>query len=155
MKHSALTLILGDQLFPDWTRDSPLALSKGDEVVMIEDPVGLATRFRYHKLRLLHTFVAMREFRDQLEAKKIRVHYLDLESTLPVTLPLATRSTLPEKTTRKSTSTQSATSPDATDFFSRLKRTLDGRTELRVAEISDRSFRTAIEEFCEREKIEL
>ena len=135
MTHSAPTLILGDQLFPDWTNDSPLGLSKNDEVVMIEDAAGLAARFRYHKLRLLHTFVAMREFRDGLTAKKIRVHYLDLESTVPETPPAA-----------------SSGSPD---FFSRLKTTLHGRKELRVAEIADRSFRAALAGFCEREKIAL
>ena len=113
-----ITLILGDQLFSDWTRKSDLALNPGDEVLMIEHP-DLASRYRYHKLRIIHAIVAMREFRDHLERSGIRVQYLALE----------------QKPKRS--------------IFEHLKDSLAGGTGLRVAEISDRRFRAEIEKFCQ------
>lgn len=65
-----LTLILGDQLHQGWFSPSPLQLAAGDVVVMVED-LAVASAYRYHQLRLLHTFVAMRSFRDALlEARR-------------------------------------------------------------------------------------
>ena len=61
----ALTLILGDQLHREWLEVSPLQLRAGQPVLMIED-LAVASAYRYHRLRLLHTFVAMRSFRDDL-----------------------------------------------------------------------------------------
>ena len=119
------TLILGDQLFPTWIEKSPLTLDpKKDSVVMIEAK-SLASRYRYHKLRIVHTFVAMREFRDQLESKKIPVTYLELDQKKP------------------------------DDFFARLKTALGPCTQLRVAEVADRSFRSALQAFCAESKIQL
>ena len=69
----ALTLILGNQLFRQWLQDgSPLQLGATDTVVMVED-LGVASAYRYHQLRLLHTFVAMRSFRDLLQEQGLRV----------------------------------------------------------------------------------
>jgi deoxyribodipyrimidine photolyase-related protein len=68
----ALTLILGDQLHPDWLTPSPLQLAPGSRVLMIED-LAVASTWRYHRLRLLHTFVAMRSFRDALVARGVEV----------------------------------------------------------------------------------
>ncbi|NDF15109.1 deoxyribodipyrimidine photolyase [bacterium] len=135
----ALTLILGNQLFSDWTapsgaNPSPLQLRSGDPVLMVED-LGIASHFRYHKLRLLHTFVAMREFRDRLKKAKIGVKYFEIEDS------------------KKS------------GFFERIERELDddsdrgrgrdpgGRRILRVAEIPDLGFRKALEAFCKKQKI--
>jgi deoxyribodipyrimidine photolyase-related protein len=39
---------------------------------MIED-LAVASAYRYHRLRLLHTFVAMRSFRDALLERGIAV----------------------------------------------------------------------------------
>ncbi len=74
------TLILGNQLFPEWTTKAPLKLSSKDRVLMIEDP-GIAGRFRYHPSRIHHTFVAMREFRDHLLREKIKVSYFELKDS--------------------------------------------------------------------------
>ena len=60
-----LTLILGNQLHQEWLHSSFMGLDSSCQVLMVED-IGVASAFRYHKLRLLHTFVAMRSFRDQL-----------------------------------------------------------------------------------------
>jgi deoxyribodipyrimidine photolyase-related protein len=125
MVHSlkSKTLILGDQLFPSWLEKSPLTLNpKHDSVVMIEAK-SLASRYRYHPLRLIHTFVAMREFRDEVESKKIAVTYFELDDK----------------------------NPD--DFFGRLKAALGQCTHLRVSEVTDRSFRAEIEEFCTKNRI--
>jgi deoxyribodipyrimidine photolyase-related protein len=69
-----LTLILGDQLHRDWFTPSPLQLAPGSRVLMIED-LAVASAYRYHKLRLLHTFVAMRSFRDVLIERGLAVRY--------------------------------------------------------------------------------
>ena len=72
-----LTLILGDQLHRDWFSPSALNLGVGDRVVMVED-LGVASSYRYHKLRLLHTFVAMRHFRDALWERGVDLRYFEL-----------------------------------------------------------------------------
>ena len=81
MSPMATTLILGNQLFPEWTASGPLKLSLKDSVLMIED-AGIAGRFRYHPTRIHHTFVAMREFRDHLSKEKIKVSYFELEDSI-------------------------------------------------------------------------
>ncbi|MFN7896262.1 MAG: cryptochrome/photolyase family protein, partial [Cyanobacteriota bacterium] len=72
-----LTLILGDQLHRDWFSPSPLNIGAGERVVMIED-LGVASSYRYHKLRLLHTFVAMRHFRDSLLQRGVELRDFEL-----------------------------------------------------------------------------
>ena len=76
-----LTLILGDQLHRDWFSPSPIQLAAGNRVLMIED-LAVASAYRYHKLRLLHTFVAMRSFRDALVERGLTVHYFELADSL-------------------------------------------------------------------------
>jgi deoxyribodipyrimidine photolyase-related protein len=71
-----LTLILGDQLHRDWYTPSPLQLAPGRRVLMIED-LAVASAWRYHQLRLLHTFVAMRSFRDALIERGLAVRYFE------------------------------------------------------------------------------
>ena len=68
----ALTLILGNQLYRQWLWGPELQLGPNDTVLMVED-LGVASAYRYHKLRLLHTFVAMRAFRDALQGQGIEV----------------------------------------------------------------------------------
>ena len=104
-----LTLILGDQLHSDWSRPSPLQLAPGSRVLMIED-LAVATAYRYHQLRLLHTFVAMRSFRDALNERGLAVHYFELPASSGVS------------------------------FWERLAAELGADRELQVAEIADRSF---------------
>ena len=72
-----LTLILGDQLHRDWFSAPPLQLDSSSRVLMIED-LAVASAYRYHKLRLLHTFVAMRSFRDALRAQVVSLGLSDL-----------------------------------------------------------------------------
>ncbi len=123
----ALTLILGDQLHPDWTRPSPLQLAPGSRVLMVED-LAVASTWRYHRLRLLHTFMAMRSFRDALVKCGVAVRYWEL----------------PES--------------EGVSFWQRLGaelnggreprgRELEGR-ELQVAEVADRSFEARLQRFC-------
>ena len=115
----ALTLILGNQLYRQWLGGPDLQLGPGDTVVMVED-LGVASAYRYHKLRLLHTFVAMRSFRDALVEQGIRVRYFEL----------------PES--------------EGPTFFERLGLELSDQQspELRVAEIADPGFQHNLEAFC-------
>jgi deoxyribodipyrimidine photolyase-related protein len=123
-----LTLILGDQLHRDWFSPSALNLGVGERVVMIED-LGVASSYRYHKLRLLHTFVAMRHFRDALWERGVELRYFELPESV------------------------------AMPFWRRLDDELgeelgDGR-ELRVAEIADRGFEASLRHFCNERSVQL
>ncbi len=120
----ALTLILGDQLHSDWWSPSPLQLRPSDRVLMIED-LAVASSYRYHKLRLLHTFVAMRSFRDALLAHGLVVDYFELSASAGVS------------------------------FWQRLAAALTGHQELQVAEIADRSFEARLEQFCQERALPL
>ncbi len=115
----ALTLILGNQLYRQWQTGPGLQLAPQDTVVMVED-LGVASAYQYHKLRLLHTFVAMRSFRDSLVEQGIRVRYFELPKSEGLT------------------------------FFERLGLELrvQQSPELRVAEIADRGFQHNLEAFC-------
>jgi deoxyribodipyrimidine photolyase-related protein len=131
-----LTLILGDQLHRDWFSPSILNLGASQRVVMVED-LGVASSYRYHKLRLLHTFVAMRHFRDALVQRGVEVRYFELP--------------------------ESAAMP----FWQRLGQALDheladelgdglgDQRELRVAEIADRSFEARLRRFCAERSVQL
>jgi deoxyribodipyrimidine photolyase-related protein len=123
-----LTLILGDQLHRDWFSPSPLQLAAGSKVVMIEDH-GVASSYRYHRLRLLHTFVAMRSFADALRARSIEVNYHELPASL--TMP----------------------------FWRRLEAELQAmpaaERRLQVAAIADRSFAQALQKFCKERSLPL
>lgn len=126
-----LTLILGDQLHRDWFSPSPLQLAPGSRALMIED-LGVATAYRYHQLRLLHTFVAMRSCRDALMARDITVRYWELPASRGVS------------------------------FWQRLASELElcerpegEPTRLQVAEIADRGFAQALRRFCLERGVEL
>ncbi len=130
----ALTLILGDQLHPHWWRPSPLQLAPGSRVLMIED-LAVASAWRYHRLRLLHTFVAMRSFRDALIVHGVAVRYFELPASLGV------------------------------PFWQRLAAELEGvpepegrepqERELCVAEVADRSFDARLRRFCAEHGVRL
>ena len=112
-----LTLILGDQLHQGWLSPSPLQLAAGDVVVMVED-LAVASAYRYHQLRLLHTFVAMRSFRDALVERGVAVRYFELPASVDCS------------------------------FWQRLAAELVGQAALRVAEIADRRFEARLQQFC-------
>jgi|UniRef100_UPI00404A1863 deoxyribodipyrimidine photolyase-related protein len=122
----ALTLILGNQLYRQWIGGPELQLGPHDTVVMVED-LGVASTYRYHKLRLLHTFVAMRSFRDALVERGIRVRYFEL----------------PES--------------EELSFFERLGSELGVQqsSELRVAEIADPGFQHKLEAYCHSSGVQL
>jgi deoxyribodipyrimidine photolyase-related protein len=119
-----LTLILGDQLHQEWCIPSPLQLAPGSRVLMIED-LAVASAYRYHQLRLLHTFVAMRSFRDALNARGLAVRYFELPASAGVS------------------------------FWERLAAELAGNRELQVAEIADRSFEARLQRFCREQAVHL
>lgn len=50
---------------------------------MVEDQ-GIASHYRYHKLRILHQFVAMRDFKDELLEEGVDVNYFEFEKSLSV-----------------------------------------------------------------------
>ena len=124
----ALTMILGDQLHRHWLAPSPLQLGPHSRVLMIEDH-GVAKHYRYHQLRLLHTFVAMRSFRDALIAQAIPVRYHDLPASI------------------------------GTPFWSRLLLELNALPEadrlLQVAEIADSGFEAALKQVCQQHAVPL
>ena len=113
-----LTLILGNQLFSEFYG--------GGQCLMIED-VGIATTYRYHKSRILHQFVSMREFRDEISAAGIPVDYFKFEESIKVA------------------------------FYDRIARTLKkhGLTSLQTAEIADVAFKNNLKAWAEKNKIKL
>ena len=119
-----LTLILGDQLHREWFAPSPLQLAAGSRVLMIED-LAVASTYRYHQLRLLHTFVAMRSFRDALVERGLAVRYFELPASAGVS------------------------------FWERLAAELGEGRELQVAEIADRSFEQRLHRFCREHLVRL
>jgi deoxyribodipyrimidine photolyase-related protein len=72
MPHS-ITLILGDQLY----RNHPAFLLETDYVML--ESKDFNTEYNYHKLRLLHCFVAMREYADYLRTLDKNVTYWGIE----------------------------------------------------------------------------
>jgi deoxyribodipyrimidine photolyase-related protein len=120
------TLILGDQLHPGWLRPSPLQRAPGSRVLMIED-LGVATTWRYHRLRLLHTFVAMRSFRDALIERGLDVRYFELPASKGVAFWQRLGSEL-----------EATPAPEEGG---------EGR-QLQVAEVADRSFEARLQRFC-------
>ncbi|MDM7937540.1 MAG: cryptochrome/photolyase family protein [Cyanobium sp. CZS 48M] len=119
-----LTLILGDQLHREWFAPSPLQLAAGSRMLMIED-LAVASTYRYHQLRLLHTFVAMRSFRDALVERGLAVRYFELPASAGVS------------------------------FWERLAAELGEDQELQVAEIADRSFEQSLHRFCREHLVRL
>ena len=130
----ALTLILGNQLYRQWLWGPELQLGPNDTVLMVED-LGVASAYRYHKLRLLHTFVAMRTFRDALLGQRIQVRYFELPDSENQTFLERLAS---ELRVQHSTDTAANSTP-----------------ALRVAEIADPSFQQNLEEFCSASGVQL
>jgi deoxyribodipyrimidine photolyase-related protein len=118
------TLILGNQLFQEWITDSRMKPGKKDKVLMIED-CGVASMHRYHRLRLLHTFVSMREFRDELVQNGIEVDYFEIADSVK------------------------------TAFYPRILKQVGKGGRIRTAEIVDRSFRKEMQDFCTKHGITL
>ena len=126
-----LTLILGDQLHRQWfdpAGASPLHRPPGSRVLMIEDR-GIATSYRYHRLRLLHTFVAMRSFADALREHGVAVRYHALSTAVTI------------------------------DFWERLQQELEelapAERTLEMAEIADPGFEQALRQFCDQRGVPL
>lgn len=69
----AFTLVLGNQLFHDYYDQGPF--------LMVEDK-EIATTYRYHKLRVLHQFVCMRDFRDHLIDEGAEVLYFEYPESI-------------------------------------------------------------------------
>ncbi|NBQ21679.1 MAG: deoxyribodipyrimidine photolyase, partial [Synechococcaceae bacterium WB6_3B_236] len=130
----ALTLILGNQLYRQWLWGPELQLSPHDTVLMVED-LGVASAYRYHKLRLLHTFVAMRAFRDALQGQGIEVRYFELADSEKQTFLERLASEL------------------------RLQHCFDTEANsnpaLRVAEVADPGFQQNLEAFCRTTGVQL
>jgi deoxyribodipyrimidine photolyase-related protein len=77
-----LVLVLGDQLSHDSAAFSGFDAAQ-DAVLMIEAP-GEASQVWSHQARIALFLAAMRHFRDELRARGITVHYIDLgASALP------------------------------------------------------------------------
>lgn len=126
-----LTLILGDQLHRQWldpVGGTPLHRPAGSRVLMIED-LGIATSYRYHRLRLLHTFVAMRCFADALREHGLDLRYHELPASASIS------------------------------FWERLTLELEAlapaERRLEVAEIADPGFEQALRQFCEQHGVPL
>lgn len=73
MRANSLKLIFGNQLFSGYYSDGPC--------LMIEDR-SIAQSYRYHQTRILHQFVCMREFRDELKKNEIQVDYFEYPESL-------------------------------------------------------------------------
>ncbi len=93
---------------------------------MIED-LGIASHYRYHRIRILHQFLAMREFRDELKEKGYRVHYFELSDSQTIT------------------------------FFDRILLVMKKMksNELVVAQIPDLSFRNSLIDWATANQIDL
>lgn len=74
-----ITLILGDQLFLNHP-----AFQFQTDYVMIESK-DFNIEFKYHKARVFHCFVAMREYKDFLISNKKNVLYFDFEMQFSLT----------------------------------------------------------------------
>jgi deoxyribodipyrimidine photolyase-related protein len=70
-----LTLILGDQLYYNHS-----SLKEESDYFMIESK-DFNTLYNYHKSRILHCFVSMREYRDYLLSLGKTVHYFDYDTS--------------------------------------------------------------------------
>ena len=122
-----LNLVLGDQLFPEWS-----LASTDDEFLLIECR-AMCARYRYHQQKLVLIFSSMRRFAQALEAKGFRVHYVRLESQT-MELGITARS-----------------------YFELLEEKLRelGVREIRVAELADRAFASAFAEWGQRAGVQV
>jgi deoxyribodipyrimidine photolyase-related protein len=116
----ALTLVLGDQLY-----HNPSSLNDNSDYLMIESK-DFNTTYKYHKSRILHCFVAMREYSDYLRSLGKTVHYFDYD----------------KKQTLES-------------VFELMFNDKESYTSLQVASIDDKSFRKILLETCKNKNIKL
>ena len=73
MSQKNITLVLGDQLY----KHHP-ALDLDTDFVMIESK-DFNTVYKYHKTRINHCFVAMREYADYIRSKDKAIHYFTID----------------------------------------------------------------------------
>lgn len=73
---SSIHIVLGNQLFPL----SVYKTTKSSHFFMAEDSM-LASRFKFHKIKIAFFFIAMRRYRDELLEKKLPVEYYELNDT--------------------------------------------------------------------------
>jgi deoxyribodipyrimidine photolyase-related protein len=119
-----LTLILGNQLFPyNELKKLPL-----DHVFMAED-VELCTHFKYHKHKIIFFLSSMRSLRDELQKKKIKMTYHELD--------------LGEE--------------KRSDFCEKLQKTFDEHhiDQLHCFEIEDKFFEERLTSFCHKHDVDL
>jgi deoxyribodipyrimidine photolyase-related protein len=69
---SSLIIILGNQLF-----DYKYYKNLSGDIFMAED-ISLCTHFKYHKHKIMHFLISMREYKDLLKAKNRNVIYQEL-----------------------------------------------------------------------------
>jgi deoxyribodipyrimidine photolyase-related protein len=115
-----LTLILGDQLFFNHT-----SLNTESDYLMLES-VDFNTTFKYHKSRILHCFVAMREYCDYLKTFGKKVHYFNYEAQ-----------------------------QNLESVFELMFKTKGAYTTLQVASIDDKYFKQVIIDLCKNKNIKL
>jgi deoxyribodipyrimidine photolyase-related protein len=115
-----ITLIFGDQLF----KHHP-ALELKTDFVLIESR-DFNTEYTYHKTRVKHCFVAMREYLDYLHSLDKEVHYFwyDMKYTL-------------------------------TMMIDRLVSSEYEYTDVYIAEVDDKGFRRLLITLCEQKKLVL
>ncbi len=123
-KSDSFFLILGDQLFP--LERTPL--KKGDDVLMVED-YSLCSHYKYHKKKILFFLIAMRDYRDALVKKEIKVEYRDGKHKL-----------------------------FKNSFSSKIEDYLQANpnmTSLHTYEISDHFFKKEVENLCKKLELQL
>ncbi len=115
-----ITLILGDQLY----KDHP-ALELDTDYVMIESK-DFNTEFKYHKSRVYHCFIAMREYLDYLKSINKNVYYygMDLQYTIDM-------------------------------MMDKLISSEQGYTDIHIVQVDDKGFKKLIEDTCKQKGLKL
>ncbi len=113
-----LTIVLGNQLFPR-------KLYADCEYVFMSEDFDLCTHFKYHKHKIIFFLASMRNFRDELISKDIKVDYYKLKKGLSFFKNL--KNTIKTKKI----------------------------TEIELFEIEDKFFEAEIIKFCEKEGLSL
>tara|TARA_B100000029_G_scaffold510672_1_gene602721 strand:- start:1726 stop:3216 length:1491 start_codon:yes stop_codon:yes gene_type:complete len=79
MKNNQLFIILGNQLFPT----KHITKYKNSTFFMCED-LGLCTKQKYHKMKLVLFLSSMRSYADTLRKKKYKLKYYDLSNKFEI-----------------------------------------------------------------------
>jgi len=103
----------------------PIKYYKEDSNIFMCEDISLCTHFKYHKHKIIFFLASMRHYRDELEKKKKSVHYFEMHKK--------------------------------EQFFSTLLKTIKKLkiNKIKIYEVADHFFLTKIEDFCEKNKIEL